>query len=161
MKLTKITEENIGLIRFRIEQFVKRMVSIKMQSFYRTAKVYQNLGITNIISGNYDLSWVSESGIWHYNPQKIELDYTLSDNIPYIRIVLNSECGMLIKLGDKIKITPTNIFLKENGSIIRHMEDNPTKTPFTIIAKGDFELAAAKEWRDKMDAEMYTDLEDF
>ena len=39
MQLTTITEQNIALIRFRVEQFVKRMKAIKTQSFYSTNKM--------------------------------------------------------------------------------------------------------------------------
>lgn len=161
MQLTTITEQNIALIRFRIEQFIKRIISIKMQSFYNTDKMYQDLGITNMIgisNNQHDIGWITKSGIWHYNPKSIELDIFLDNKKPYIRIILNFECGMTIKLGDKIKITPTNIFLKENHSILKIMNKN-IKSPFTIISKGDYELAQDKEWRDKRDAEDFNDFD--
>lgn len=157
MKLTRITEENIGLIRFRIEQFVKRMVYIQSQSFYATAKLYESLNIPNKI-GDYNFRHVVQSQLSHFNPKKVELDRDFSTNIPYIRFVLNTECAELIKIGDKIKITPTNIFIKENGSIINTLNGFPKKSPFSIISKGDKYEAL---WREQRDIEQAREYEEF
>lgn len=146
MQLTTITEQNIALIRFRVEQFVKRMKAIKTQSFYSTNKMYKNLGIANMIGEGefeYDLGYITESSIQHFNPKKVQLDNY--DKESYIGLNLNNYCTLLIKLGDKIKITPTNIFLKENHSVLKIIEKY-AKSPFTIISKGDIDLALAREW---------------
>jgi len=110
MKYTTITKENIHLIAFRIKQFIERMEIIGMQCQYPTAKKM----LTAFGKQPFPNNFITKSVISYLmiSDYRLEIERNMG-KLPFIRINYQyNNCGMLLKVGDKICILPNHIHLK-------------------------------------------------
>src|SRR6187399_246088 len=128
---TTITEGNIHLIAFRIKQFIERMETIGMQNQYPTNKLMKQ--IFGDINRNTDLEVITQSQVSYLskNDYLLEIDRDIRDNSPYIRINFQLGCnGMLLKVGDKVRITPNRFYIHQPHVIQKSNEAFPRKVWF-------------------------------
>ncbi len=133
-KYITVTKGNIHLVAFRIKKFIERMEVIGMQSFYLdTQKRVKQFG-----KDSFD---VTQSSVGYLSNRdyilEVVRDYRgiVGKDKPLTFIRVNyqqSTCGFLIGTGEKIRITPTHIFIHA-----QRIHRKGSAYPYEVWQRGD------------------------
>ena len=140
-----ITKGNIHLVAFRIKQFIERMETIGMRSFYldtmKNAKIFGK--------GNFDVLQSQKNYLSKYD-YNLEVD-TMRGNT-FIRINYQMNCsGILLRVGEKIRITSSHIYTRRPR--IHHKIGRAY--PLEVWSKGDPNICANQTWVNKRQSDDY------
>lgn len=161
-KFTKVTEQNITTIYDHLTRWYKAAQVVEAISNYPTAKWMNPIALPRSTSGKKLTERICNSMKGYYANVKTELDTTLSHKTnkiyPFIRIIYNKEAVGLIQVGDKIRITPTNIFYKEAliNDVVRRGR-NESKIHIETKVGNDFLETALQQ---AYEAELFSDMYD-
>ncbi len=148
MKLTKVTEQNVSLILFRIKKFINSNEAVKHYSDWgKYPKLLNKMGVPSF-GGKH----IEKTITGYIIPEKCTI--RLSEGYGII-INVGQASALTIHFGDRIKIFPKQIIIKG--------VDQCLNKPFTTYFSPSAETTKAKQqidFEDKMDEIYWEDYEE-
>jgi hypothetical protein len=148
MKYTTVTKQNMPLILFRINQFLQRNEVVSHYSDWgRYPKEMNKLGVKNNCGVKFVEKTITGYVIKSKYNIRLDLDYG-------IVIHTSKDCAIAICLGDKVKVYPNRLVIK-NWNIWLKKSSTSYFSPSTDIDKAEREL----DFENKMSDAYWKDVE--
>jgi len=132
-KFTEVNAGNIHLICYRIKQFIQRHGCVSDTAYYnsRVRCMDQYLPKGFRYTNGFSIPHLTESNASYFLADKARIEVDTMFGKTFIRVSASPDCALVIYCGDKIRITPNDVYMRLPGMTIGLMG----KTPYKYLSR--------------------------